>query len=501
MQRKHLILLAIILIYLPVMVDATVLHLAIPTLSRELNFTANEMLWVIDIYSIVMASFILPMGALGDRIGYKNQLIIGAIVFGLGSLVAGLASTVPVLIVARAFLGLGAAIILPATLSGIRHTFTQEKERNFALGIWGAAGAGGGAFGPLLGGYVLEHFQWGVIFLMNVPIVLLVLGLIVYLMPKQAVRKSQALQLGQAVILVMAILSLVFALKSLFAGLSLSVLVSFLLGLGLLAYFIRYQSQSPNPMIDLELFKQPIVSSCMVLTLFALFAVVGFELLLAQELQFVYGYAPLAAGLYILPFMLSVSLSGPVISLLSNRFPLRALATIGLILCGISFIVLAQTHFIEQRWQAWFCMVLLGFGIELALLSSTSALMSTVPSHKATAAGAISGMAYELGTGLGIALFGLLLSYFYRHAIDVPPALSQALSPLLSQQATNSIAEAFTVAQGLAQPLSQELELVASQAFTQAHSMVLWICAGLYLLLAAYIWRALKPQAKPRAIH
>ena len=246
MKSNYLILFTVILIFLPVTIDATVLHLAVPTLTRELGFTTNQMLWVIDIYSIVMASFILTMGALGDRIGYKKQLILGSCLFGLGSLCAGLAQNAEVLIAARAVLGLGAAIILPGTLSAIRHTFEDPKQRNMALGIWGAASAGGAAFGPLLGGYILEYYEWGLIFLINIPLVLLVLVLILFSKPKQAIRYSQAVHIRQSIILVISILSLIYALKAIFSGLSLTVIAIFTMGLVLLIYFIRSQKNTPT---------------------------------------------------------------------------------------------------------------------------------------------------------------------------------------------------------------------------------------------------------------
>ncbi|MDO5679254.1 MAG: MFS transporter [Pelistega sp.] len=484
MKSSYFILFTIILIFLPVTIDATILHLAVPTLTRELSFTTNQMLWVIDIYSIVMASFILSMGALGDRIGYKKQLAIGSIIFGLGSLGAGLSTSAEMLIVARAFLGLGAAMILPGTLAAIRQTFENVKQRNIALGVWGATSAGGAAFGPLLGGYILEHYEWGMIFLINIPLVLLVLVLIFFFMPKQAVRRSQTVHIAQSIILVMGILGLIYALKAAFNGLNFSVVAIFLAGAVLLGYFIRTQQKAANPMVDLRLFRHPVVISSMLLTLFAIFAIVGFELLLSQELQFVNRFSPLETGFFILPLMLTVSISGPLIGFLSNRFPLQFLTTFGLLLCSLSFFFFAQIHFVEQQVQACLLMMMLGFGIELALLTSTAALMSTVPSSKATAAGAIGGMAYELGTGLGIALFGLLLSFFYQQVIVLPPEISSDLS---LSAASRSIGEAFSVAQNLPGTTAAALQQAASSAFVQAHSKVLWMCAGLYFMLALFI--------------
>lgn len=164
MLRQWVALVIIVMLYIPVAIDATVLHVAVPTLSMTLNASGNQLLWIIDIYSLVMAGMVLPMGALGDRIGFKRLLITGSLLFGLSSLAAALAPSAAWLIATRASLAIGAAMIIPATLAGIRTLFVEARDRNIALGVWAAVGSGGAAFGPLLGGAVLEHYDWGAIF-------------------------------------------------------------------------------------------------------------------------------------------------------------------------------------------------------------------------------------------------------------------------------------------------------------------------------------------------
>lgn len=191
MFRQWLTLVIIVLVYIPVAIDATVLHVAAPTLSMTLGASGNELLWIIDIYSLVMAGMVLPMGALGDRIGFKRLLMLGGTLFGLASLAAAFSHTASWLIATRVLLAIGAAMIVPATLAGIRATFCEEKHRNMALGVWAAVGSGGAAFGPLIGGILLEHFYWGSVFLINVPIVLVVMGLTARYVPRQAGRRDQ----------------------------------------------------------------------------------------------------------------------------------------------------------------------------------------------------------------------------------------------------------------------------------------------------------------------
>lgn len=255
MFRQWLTLVIIVLVYIPVAIDATVLHVAAPTLSMTLGASGNELLWIIDIYSLVMAGMVLPMGALGDRIGFKRLLMLGGTLFGLASLAAAFSHTASWLIATRVLLAIGAAMIVPATLAGIRATFCEEKHRNMALGVWAAVGSGGAAFGPLIGGILLEHFYWGSVFLINVPIVLVVMGLTARYVPRQAGRRDQPLNLGHAVMLIIAILLLVYSAKTALKGhLSLWVIsLTLLTGALLLGLFIRTQLATSRPMIDMRL--------------------------------------------------------------------------------------------------------------------------------------------------------------------------------------------------------------------------------------------------------
>jgi len=483
MSSKWLILAIVVLIYLPVSIDATVLHVATPTLSESLSLSSNELLWIIDIYSLVMAGLILPMGALGDRIGYKRLMMIGGTLFGLASLAAAYSSTAFALIASRGLLAVGAAMILPATLSAVRNTFLDEKQRNIALGIWATVGGGGAAFGPLLGGFLLEHFHWGSVFLINLPIMLTVLIFTVFIIPKQIGQLKQSLNLLQAIILVVAILSMIYAVKSVMHGFTIWTVLIFAIGLGLLVWFIRKQLRSESPMIDIELFKHPVIATGVVMAIVSMMALVGFELLISQELQFVYQLSPLAAGAFILPFMIAISLGGPIASMLVNRFGLRSVASIGMLMSAISLWGLANTDFMQTKIQVWAWMVILGLSVEIALLASTSAIMSSVPPSKATAAGAIEGMAYELGAGLGIAFFGLMLSWFYANSIMLPTNVPHSMI----EQVSSSIGEAVQAAKQLDSMIAHHVITAAKQAFSQSHRSVLNVAALLFLILSIFI--------------
>ncbi|HED2410825.1 TPA: SmvA family efflux MFS transporter [Raoultella planticola] len=494
MSRQWLTLVAILLVYLPVAIDATVLHVAAPTLSMSLGTSSNELLWIIDIYSLVMAGMVLPMGALGDKIGFKRLLLLGSAIFGVSSLAAAFSPTALALIASRALLAIGAAMIVPATLAGIRNTFSQARHRNMALGLWAAIGSGGAAFGPLVGGILLEHFYWGSVFLINVPIVLAVIAFSARMVPRQPARREQPLNLTQALMLIVAILMLVFSAKSALKGqmaLWMTGLIA-LVGLALLVRFVRQQLSAATPMVDMRLFTHRIILSGVMMAMTALITLVGFELLMAQELQFVHGKTPFEAGLFMLPLMLASGFSGPVAGVMVSRLGLRQVATGGMLLSAFSFLGLSMTDFSSQRWLAWGLMTLLGFSVASALLASGAAIMAAAPKEKAAAAGAIETMAYELGAGLGIALFGLILTRSYSSSIVLPGGMDGQAAA----QASSSISEAIALAQSLPAVPAHSLIAAAKTAFISAHSIVLATAGVLLLLLAAGIWRSLAQAPK-----
>ncbi len=496
MSRQWLTLMAILMVYIPVAIDATVLHVAAPTLSVALGTSGNELLWIIDIYSLVMAGMVLPMGALGDKIGFKRLLLLGSGIFGLASLAAAFSPTALTLIASRALLAIGAAMIVPATLAGIRTTFSEARHRNMALGLWAAVGSGGAAFGPLVGGMLLEHFYWGSVFLINVPIVLVVIAINARVVPRQPARREQPLNLFQALVLIAAILMLVFSAKSALKGQLALWLVTMvaIAGASMLYWFVRKQLSASRPMVDMRLFTHRIILSGVMMAMTALITLVGFELLMAQELQFVHGKTPFEAGLFMLPVMVASGFSGPIAGMLVSKLGLREVATGGMLLSALSFLGLSMTDFSTQQWQAWGLMTLLGFSVASALLASSSAIMAAAPKEKAAAAGAIETMAYELGAGLGIALFGLILIRSYTSSIVLPAGVDGAAA----EQAASSISEAIKLAQSMPAIPAQSLIEAAKTAFINSHSIVLATAGVLLLLLAAGIWRSL---AKAPALH
>ncbi|KFC10556.1 methyl viologen resistance protein [Trabulsiella guamensis ATCC 49490] len=494
MFRQWLTLVAIVLVYIPVAIDATVLHVAAPTLSVSLGASGNELLWIIDIYSLVMAGMVLPMGALGDKIGFKRLLLTGSGLFGLASLGAAMADSALWLIATRALLAIGAAMIVPATLAGIRNTFAEARHRNMALGLWAAVGSGGAAFGPLIGGMLLEHFYWGSVFLINVPIVLVVMVLGWRVVPAQHGRREQPMHIGQALMLIVAILMLVYSAKTALKGQQAVWMTGLILATGtvLLFKFVRIQLAARMPMIDMRLFMHPIILSGVMMAMTSMITLVGFELLMAQELQFVHDKTPFEAGMFMLPVMLASGFSGPIAGMLVSGFGLRQVATAGMALSALSFLGLSMLDFSTQQLQAWLLMTLLGFSAASALLASTAAIMAAAPKEKAAAAGAIETMAYELGAGLGIALFGLILTRSYHDSIVLPNGLDGSAAT----QAASSIGEAMQVANSLPASVADALVSAAKTAFITSHSVALFSAGTMLMVLAVGIWFGLAKASR-----
>ncbi len=447
------------------------MYVVAPVLSTQLHATHNELLWIMDIYPLVMAALLIPMGALGDRTGFKKLAVYGSALFGLASLAAAFAWTPAALIAARALLAIGAAMIVPATLAAVRKNFTDEKDRNIALGIWTTIGTGGALAGPIVGGALLNSFYWGSVFLINIPVVLFVLFLLHRAVPDEKAGDRQPVNFSQALLLMSALLILIYAGKSLVHHGNPVIMPIYLLlvGMVLLGGFITVQMVSRSPLLDTGLITQRNIIAGVMLALTSMITLVGFELVISQELQFVHRFTPMQTGLYVMPLMLASCLAGPFAGYIINRFGIKSVAVTGLAASALSLYALSGVDFVNQPWKAWAWMMLLGAGDTVALMASSSAIMTAAPVNKASTAGSIEGMAYELGTGLGITIFGSVLAGVYSSTVRLPDNLSAALSA----SAGASFSEAVAVSHHLDEPTRVALLEAASSAFMQSHSVTL----------------------------
>ena len=488
--NRWLVLLAVMMAFLPIILDMTILHVAVPSLTLALHATGTEVLWIIDIYPLLMASLLIPMGTLADKVGHRRILMVGLCLFCAGSVLAAYSPTALALIGARAFMAFGAAMVMPCTLAIVRQTFDDEGERAIALGIWGAVASAGAAIGPLVGGALLEHFWWGAVFLVNVPVMLFVLPLVVAYIPGASTLNAGRWPIGQAVILILGIMASVYALKSGFktdSAVSLTALCA-LFGVSMLGWFGRVQLRSANPMLDLSLFTIPAISAGVVMAVVVMGALSGVELMLAQELQFVLGRTPLQAGIFMLPLMVGAAVGGPLSGMILRATGLRVLAVCSLLVSGSCLAGLAFTSLAQGGWGVMLMLAMLGLALSVGMTASSVAIMSNTPVEKAGAAGALEATSYDLGSGLGITAFGIILTASYEQSIHLPDGIPAAIA----ETAVRSIGETMIAARELGDEQAQRLIAAGQQAFSSSHSLVLLCAAVLIGVLSGVVWRVLR---------
>lgn len=487
---RWLALVAVMLAFLPVVLDMTILHVAIPTLTQELRANGAEALWIIDIYPLLMAGLVVPMGVLADKVGARKILLVGLTIFGVASVCAAYSANAGFLIASRALLAIGGSMIMPTVLGLIRKTFEDEAERAMALGFWGTVGAAGAAVGPLIGGALLAHFWWGSVFLINVPVMLLVAPACYFLLPKDGATTPGRWPIGQAIMLILAMIALVYGLKAGIAGKHDPILILAIIASGVLTLtaFIRIQLRSPHPMLNLSLFKRPAILAGICMALMASGALAGVELTLAQELQYVLGMTPLQAGVYLIPIMAAAAVGGPVAGTLTNLFGLRTVASASLLLAGGALILLSMSNLAEPGLIVPGLLATLGLTLSIGLTASSIAIMGSVEASEGASAGALEATAYELGTGFGITLFGVFTSALFSRALSMPANVPAGLS----ERASLSIGDTMIVANELPDVDAQILIEAGRAAFDSAHSTLLGAAGAVLLVLALGVFLLLK---------
>ena len=487
-RREWLGLAVLVLPTLLLALDMTVLHLAAPRLSADLEPTSAELLWILDIYGFMVAGFLITMGTLGDRIGRRRLLLIGACAFGLASIAAAFANSAAMLIATRALLGIAGATLMPSTLALIRNLFHVEHERTLAITIWMTGFIVGSAIGPLVGGIMLAWFWWGSVFLLAVPVMLLLLLVGPWLLPESRDPNAGKLDLPSALLCISAVLLLIFAIKDgARDGINLLAGLSFIAALLTGTLFVRRQRRLADPMFDLTLFRKPSFSVSVAAMLLCILALSGSWLMTFQFLQGVNGLSALQAGLVMLPSALLQTVASLLVPRLSRWLAPAWLISAGLLLTsvGLGLMLLIQADSSLLLMVA--ATILLGVGIMPMMILGTDLVIGSAPPEKTGAAAATSETATELGMAMGIAVIGSVGATLYRSQME-----QQLRGVLDSHQlavASDTIGGAMGVVAQLPPGQLEKVRAAINSSFTLAlHANAL---IGVVIMLSAALLVAL----------
>ncbi|MFQ6325105.1 MFS transporter [Nocardia sp. CWNU-33] len=427
-RRAWLGLVVLLLPVLLVSMDISVLFLAMPTLTLDLDPSATQQLWILDIYGFLIAGLLITMGNLGDRIGRRNILLVGASVFGVASIIAAFAPSAGVLIAARALMGVGGATLLPSSLALISSLFPNARERAAAIGVWTAFFAGGSAVGPILGGLLLHHFWWGSVFLINIPVLLILLAFGPFLLPEHRAGVLGPLDIPSVVLSIGGILPMVYAVKHLAAeGLDVKALAIGLVGVALLTIFVRRQRQLAEPLLDLRLFRRAQFSVAIGSSLTGMMSLAAMSYLTSVYLQSVTGRDPLAAAMFGIPMAVAVFVFSMGGARVARRFGVRSSFVFALLASAVGNLLLLGVG--VDGGLAWYLIgsTIAGIGYGLAFTMVSEVAVSSVPPERAGSAVGISETSFELGNALGLALLGSVAALVFRSGGDYSATLGETI--------------------------------------------------------------------------
>jgi EmrB/QacA subfamily drug resistance transporter len=491
-RRRWWTLLVLCLSLIMVIVGNTTLNVALPTLAKALKANNTSLQWMVDAYGLVFAGLLLTSGALGDRFGRKGALQAGLVIFGVGSVFSGIGSGSTQVIVGRAVMGIGASLVMPATLSILTNVFPPH-ERGRAIGVWAGVAAAGAAFGPIVSGWLLGHFWWGSVFFVNIPIVITAGVAGFFLVPTSKDPRQPPLDLVGAGLSILGLSALLYGiiegpLKGWVSGQSIA---SFALAAVFIGAFCWWALHTDEPMLDLRFFKNGSFSGGALSISFAFFALFGLFFLLTQYLQLVIGYSPLEAGVRLLPMAMTIMVVAPTSARLAERFGSRNVVVTGLAFISGGLFLISRFTVHTSYAQIIFTLMFTAIGMGLTSAPSTASIMSALPLGKAGVGSAVNDTTRELGGALGVAVLGSLVASHYQ--TGVKPVLDPIASLGARAVASSSLAEALDLAKRTGGQAGRAVALGAQASFTHAMTQAV-IVGGVVAAVASVLVYRLLPD-------
>lgn len=486
-RRRWWMLLVLSISLIIVVIDTTILNVTIPTLQRELGASASTLQWIVDSFVLAVAGLLLTMGALGDKFGRKRALLAGLVVYGLASLLAAYSATSGQLIAARVFMGVGGALITPATLSVIAYVFPPE-ERAKAIGIWTAVAALGIPIGPVLGGYLLENYWWGSVFFVNVPTVLLVLGAAFVLVPESRAPTARGLDFPGMVLSTAALSALVFGIiEAPSKGWSDSIILGAFAGaLTLGAAFIVYELKTDHPMLNIRLFRARRLSIGAMALMITFLTLIGMAFILTQYLQIVRAYTPFDAGVRVVPLALGAIIGSMMSFRLVSKFGSNIVIAGGLMVITVALVVLSLLDVSTAYLVIGLALFVFGVGMGNTMAPATDAIMGSIPTANSGVGGAINNSSRQVGAALGVGILGSILNSFYSSNLD---GKVTALPAEAAAAAKNSIGAAVQVSTSVEGPIGDSFRSAANAAFVDAFGVTMLFGAAIAFIGALVVLR------------
>jgi EmrB/QacA subfamily drug resistance transporter len=487
-DRRWWILSVLCLSLLVVGLDNTILNVALPTLVRDLHATTSGLQWIVDAYVLVFAGLLLTTGSLSDRYGRRYALAAGLVVFGAGSILSAFAGSANVLVATRALMGIGGALIMPSTLSILTNVFPAE-ERSRAIGIWAGVSGLGIAIGPIVGGWLLEHFWWGSVFLVNVPVVIVALVAGRLIVPNSKDPSPNALDPVGAVLSIVGLVSLVYGIIEApsHGWTSPQTLATFAVAIGVLVAFAVWELRSDHPMLDVTFFENPRFTAANLSIVLVFFALFGSLFFLTQYLQFVVGYTALEAGLRVAPLALVLMVSAPVSGRLTARLGNKVLVVAGMTIVAAGLGFMGTLNVTSGYAHVLWSLVILGFGMGTAMVPATESIMGSLPLAKAGLGSAMNDTTRQVGGALGVAILGSIFASSYATHITTSLAGQPRAAVAV---AADSIGAALAVGARIGGAQGASIVAAAKHSFISAMDRGLVVGAAIALMgaLVALIW-------------